>query len=88
VDDQTQAVGPWVDSQLPVTAQLMLRRVALEAQDLTADQLRCCLMATWRGWMCERHVVQEALLELEVDLQVEFPSGFSPLDVLDEEGAR
>jgi len=82
MEDLHKAVGPWVDQSLTPTAQLMLRQVELEAEGLTADQLRLCLLATWRGWMVERQVVIGAMAELAIDLQVEFPTGFAPLDIL------
>ncbi len=85
MEELHKAVGPWVDEQLPVTAQLMLRRVKLEAEQLDAAALRTVLMATWRGWLVERQVVQGAISELGIQLEVELPSGFSPLEVLEAE---
>lgn len=60
----------------------MLRRVELEAAQLDAAQLRLALQAAWHGWMAERQVVQHAMAGLGIDLEVNFPRGFSPLEVL------
>lgn len=74
-------VGPWVDEQLGPCSQLLLARVALELEELEAPELRAYAMAVWRGWLTERQVVRETLLEMGVDLSVELPEGFSPLEV-------
>lgn len=79
----TTCVGPWIDEMLPVRSQLQLRQVAIQAGEMNARELRECLMATWRGWLMEREVVRGAMLEVQVDLQVEFPEGFLPREILD-----
>ena len=84
--DDATGVGPWLDELLPATAQLLLRSAELQAQELEEDELRHVLLATWRGWLVEREVVRQHLEAIGVELEVAYPEGFLPFDVLLSDG--
>jgi hypothetical protein len=75
-----------MDELLPPTAQLLLRSAALQADHLDEHELRHVLLAAWRGWLVEREVVRQHLSALGVDLQVAYPEGFLPFEVLLSDG--
>lgn len=84
--DDAVGVGPWLDELLPATAQLLLRSVELQLEDLDEEQLRHVLMATWRGWLVEREVVRQHLEVMDIHLEVAYPEGFLPYEVLLSDG--
>ena len=84
--DDAVGVGPWLDELLPATAQLLLRSVELQLEDLDEEQLRHVLMATWRGWLVEREVVRQHLEVMDIHLEVAYPEGFLPHEVLLSDG--
>ena len=87
-DGDLVGVGPETDQHLPVGHQLLLQQVKLQSEGLSAEQLRLCLIAAWRGWLSERVVVQTALFRAGVGLAIELPKGFAPRDVLGLDGAE
>lgn len=84
--DDATGVGPWLDELLPPTAQLLLRSVELQIDELDEEELRHVLMATWRGWLVEREVVRQHLEAMDIQLEVAYPEGFLPFDVLLNDG--
>lgn len=69
------------DSRLSLEAQFKLQQIALESRDLTAEQLRHCLLAAWAGWMLERQMVNRALdaIEVTIDTRVQ---GYTPAELI------
>jgi hypothetical protein len=69
-----------VENRFPLEAQLRLRQVELQAEQLNAEQLRDCVVAAWGGWLLERHRVSRALECAGIDLQIK-ASGYTPFEV-------
>ena len=69
------------DPRLSLEAQFKLQQVALESQELNAEQLRHCLLAAWSGWMLERQMVNRALdaIEVSIDTRVH---GYTPAELI------
>lgn len=84
--DDATGIGPWLDPLLPATAQMLLRSVEIQAEDLEEEELRHVLLATWGGWMVEREVVRQHLAAMEIELEVAYPEGFLPHDILRSDG--
>ena len=70
------------DNRIPLEAQLKLRVVEMQSEQLDAEQLRECLLAAWSGWLLERHLINRVLdsCEISVDLKVK---GYTPAELFD-----
>ena len=58
-------------------SEFRLRQIALEAEELDAEQLRKVLVRTWRLWLTERQNLREALAAEGIAVNVEV-SGAHP----------
>jgi len=68
------------DRRLPLEAQLRLRQIELQVEQLNAEQLRDCVVAAWGGWLLERHQVRLALDSAGIDLLIK-ATGYTPFEV-------
>jgi hypothetical protein len=68
------------DRRLPLEAQLRLRQIELQVEQLNAEQLRDCVVAAWGGWLLERHQVRCALDSAGIDLLIK-ATGYTPFEV-------
>lgn len=68
------------DPRLPPSSHLKLRQVELEAESLSAEQLRRCLLAAWSGWLLERHLVNQVLEPMDIQIDTRL-RGYTPAEV-------
>ena len=68
------------DRRLPLEAQLRLRQIELQVEQLNAEQLRDCVVAAWGGWLLERHQVRLALDSAGIDLLIK-ATGYTPFEI-------
>jgi hypothetical protein len=73
------------DRRLPLEAQLRLRQIELQAEQLDIEQLRECLIAAWGGWLLERHQVRRSLEYAGIDLAIK-ATGYTPFEVCQIDG--
>lgn len=68
------------DRRLPLEAQLRLRQIELQVEQLDAEQLRDCVVGAWAGWLLERHQVQRALEGVGVEMMIR-ATGYTPFEI-------
>lgn len=68
-------------NRLPLEAQLRLKQVELQSQQLQADELRACLIATHYGWLSERQRLLQLMADHGIDVFIRH-SGYLPDELL------
>ena len=68
------------DNRLNLEHQFKLQQIAMESRDLSADELRHCLLAAWGGWMLERQMINNALEAIEVSIDTRV-HGYTPAEL-------